>query len=135
MRASPARRRTSPARWLGIVVRNVGQAVARDDAEGIVKHTRQMAVLLRQHGSDFDDLADALERLGPEIEHVELKPDTAVSYENIKILQTKHAQRIPLGDVLWVGDLLARLKRGEEPTIDDRRALLNLKARLRLAMP
>jgi hypothetical protein len=133
---SPRRRKYAPTRnfirppdaWLCESIRQLGSAA--DDQ--LPKVRASLAAMLFQHGMDFAALGQRIERIGINDDGARFALE-GMSYEEVSRYFQRHADRIHAKHHLWFGGLLSRLKTKQEPSIDDRRRLVDVVAQVRLA--
>ena len=88
--------------------------------------------LLRTIGRRFVDFADMM--LGDESDPL-LEPDHPVTFTDVRAMFERYKHQIPVDRLLWLNDLLTRLRQGRTPTIEDRKNLADVRGRLRTATP
>jgi hypothetical protein len=89
---------------------------------------REARQLLAALGLNFAGLSDAVIYREPD---TILDHDAPINYPAIKALFERYRETISLSHHVALGDLMNRLRRGAEATIDDRRMLADIRGRLR----
>ncbi len=133
MRADGRHKLRIPGAWLAESWRTVARA---SDAADVAAAVERMKVMLSARGSSLEDIAEHFERSGFELrDSLVLQAEHPITYGTVKALVDLHGPSINLADVPYLGSLLARLKRGGDPTPLECRRVEDIKARIRNKLP
>jgi hypothetical protein len=127
----PTLRGSFPESWIGRGLRDLGHA---DDSNITLKFSR-FRMMLSQHGLSFNDLAEQIERSGIEGRDGLLNENGPLTVDTLTQLYRRHGARPAfLPGLLWYGDCITRLRRGQQPTAADFRKRTDVQSRVRLSM-